>query len=54
LLLVLSYECEGIQTKNYSCDEILGLGFYLKLLKVTPIALKVVNFAKEYQKYSYN
>jgi len=44
-----SYECYKIQTKN-SFDEILNLSFDLETLKVKT----KVNFAKDYQKDSYN
>jgi len=41
-----------MQTKN-SFDKILSLSFNLRLLKVTPIVSKGINFAKDYQKDSY-
>jgi hypothetical protein len=52
-LLVHSYECQGIQTKN-PFDKILHSDFDLKHLKITPIASKGINSTKDYQKDSYN
>jgi hypothetical protein len=48
-----SYECQGIQTKN-PLGKILNLSFDLEPLKWTPIASLGINFAKDYQKDSYN
>ncbi len=48
-----SYECQGIQTKN-PFHKVLNLSFDLKRLKMNNNASNIVNFAKDYQKDSYN
>ncbi len=53
LLFFHSYECQGIQTKN-PFDEILSLSFDLKPLRMNTYCVKKINFAKDYQKDSYN
>jgi hypothetical protein len=49
LFLFHSYECQRIKTNN-PFDKILGLSFNLGPLKVKPIVLEGINFAKGYQK----